>query len=162
LANDLNLGLDSVVYVDDNPAERHRVGEALPQVFVPEWPQDKRLYPAALLALDCFDLCTVTPEDRQRAQMYANENQRAAFKLEAGSLQTWLESLDTHVLIEELSEVNRARAVQLFNKTNQMNLSTRRLTETELLAWIASEGRTLWTFRVNDRFGDSGLVAILS
>jgi FkbH-like protein len=162
LANNLNLGLDSVVYVDDSPAERHRVREALPQVFVPEWPQDKRLYPAALLALDCFDLGTVTPEDRHRAQMYANENQRAAFKLEAGSLQTWLESLDTHVLIEELSEVNRARAVQLFNKTNQMNLSTRRLTETELLAWLASEGRTLWTFRVNDRFGDSGLVAILS
>src|SRR5262249_54535249 len=81
LVSQLNLGLDSVVVIDDNPAERSRVREALPQVLVPEWPEDKRLYSAALLALDCFDAYAVTREDHERAQMYANESRRAIVKL---------------------------------------------------------------------------------
>jgi FkbH-like protein len=162
LTNQLNLGLDSVVFIDDNPVERSRVREALPQVLVPEWPQDKRLYSAALLALDCFDARAVTREDRERAQMYATEKRRATFRLEAKSLEDWLESLETRVAVEPLTEANRSRAVQFFNKTNQMNLNTRRLTEADLLAWVACEGRALWTFRVSDRFGDSGLTGIVS
>jgi FkbH-like protein len=162
LVTQLNLGLDSVVFIDDNPVERARVRETLPEVLVPEWPEDKRLYPAALLELGCFDSPALTREDRGRVQMYASENQRAALKVQANSLEDWLRTLATRVVVEPLTDVNRARVVQLFNKTNQMNLSTRRLTEAELLAWLEGSGRALWAFRVSDRFGDSGLTGIAS
>jgi HAD superfamily phosphatase (TIGR01681 family) len=72
LLAELNLGLDSAIFIDDNPAERARVRDTLPDVFVPEWPADKRLYPQALRSLDCFDKPRISDEDRQRLQMYAN------------------------------------------------------------------------------------------
>lgn len=161
LVKELNLGLDAVVFIDDNPVERARVREALPDVLVPEWPVDKRLYPNALRSLDCFDKPAISEEDRQRPQMYVSERQRTELKSSAGSVEEWLRTLDLKVKAEPLNAANLGRLTQLFNKTNQMNLSTRRLTEQELLAWSASDNRKLWGFHVADRFGDSGLTGIL-
>src|SRR5438552_6870621 len=90
LMAELNLGLDSAVFIDDNPVERARVREALPQLLVPEWPSDKRLYPEALLSLDCFDRPSVTEEDRQRARMCAVERIRKESKLHLVNLEEWL------------------------------------------------------------------------
>jgi FkbH-like protein len=161
LVAELNLGLDAVVFIDDNPVERARVRDALPDVLVPEWPADQRLYPAALLALDCFGASSVTQEDRERVASYSVERQRRALKL-AGSVDDWLRSLDVEVAAEPISDLNRARALQLLNKTNQMNLATRRFSEPELVAWIDATGSALWTFRVRDKFGDSGLTGLAS
>jgi FkbH-like protein len=162
LASELNLGLQSVVFIDDNPVERARVREALPEVLVPEWPDDKTSYASTLLQLDCFDLPQITDEDRSRGQMYLNERQREKGKAEYQSVEEWLHSLETVVTVEELNQSNVPRVVQLLNKTNQMNLSTRRMTENELGAWLKQERRKLWAFRVRDRFSDSGLTGILS
>ncbi|MBT8423042.1 MAG: HAD-IIIC family phosphatase [Gammaproteobacteria bacterium] len=161
LVDELNLGLDAVVFIDDNPAERGRVAEALPEVFVPDWPADKLLYRHALNSLNCFDPAAVSAEDAERSRAYAAERQRRQSKT-AVSMDDWLESLELQVRISELADANRQRAVQLLNKTNQMNLSTRRLTEDELKSWLESGERTFHTVWVEDRFGDSGLTGLVS
>jgi len=162
LMAELNLGLDSAVFIDDSPVERARVREALPQLLVPEWPLDKRFYPQALLSLDCFDSPSVTEEDRQRSSMSAVDRQRKQSKLKVSDLGDWLATLSTIVRVEELNKVNLSRAAQLLNKTNQMNLATRRMSEAEFEAWAKERTRKAWTFRVSDRFGDSGLTGILT
>ena len=161
LVAELNLGMDSAVFIDDNPAERARVREALPDVFVPEWPVDKRLYPHTLCSLDCFDKPAISVEDRQRQQMYATERRRTELKGKVGSLEEWLRTLDIVVKVEPLEISNLSRSAQLLNKTNQMNLSTRRMTEQDYMAWAGVETHRVWSFYVSDRFGDSGLTGIL-
>lgn len=158
----LNLGLQSAVFIDDNPVERGRVREALPEVLVPDWPEDKLLYPSALAQLRCFDVPALSAEDAERTQLYASERRRATMRAEVGSLDAWLEQLDIRVRAEPLDRASLARTAQLLNKTNQMNLSTRRLTEQELQDWAAGPGRHLWTLSVSDRFGDAGLTGIVS
>jgi FkbH-like protein len=159
---ELNLGLDSVVFLDDNPVERSRVGEALPQILVPDLPDDKMLLASFLRKLDCFDPGFISETDRARTQLYQTEQQREALRGATQSIDEWLGKLATRVTIEPLNGQNRDRALQLLNKTNQMNLSTRRLSEAELQAWLGSTQNHFWTLRVVDRFGDSGLVGLMS
>ncbi len=162
LVAELNLGLQSVVFIDDNPVERGRVRETLPEVLVPDWPEDKLLYPSALAQLRCFDVPAVSREDAERTQLYASERARQTLMDQVGSMDDWLEKLDIRVTVEPLGPGNLARTAQLLNKTNQMNLATRRLTEPELVAWAAAPGRSLWAVSVADRFGDAGLTGIVS
>jgi FkbH-like protein len=162
LVAQLNLGLDAAVFLDDSPFERARVREALPEVLVPDLPADPMLYPSFVGALRCFDTAFVGAEDRERSAMYKAERERTAARATAGSLDEWLALLDLRVTAEPLNQGNLERATQLFNKTNQMNLSTRRLTSTELLDWSKADGRMVWTFRVADRFGEYGLCGLIS
>lgn len=162
LAAELNLGLDSVVFIDDNPVERARIREALPEVLVPEWPQHPMFYRHALASLRCFDQPTLSDEDRARTSSYVSERERTGLRQRVGSAEEWLASLDMNVTVEPLDAGNLSRAAQLLNKTNQMNLSTRRMSDAELGAWAAQPGRSVWTFRVADRFGDSGLTGLAS
>lgn len=162
LVADLNIGLQAVVFIDDSPIERARVREALPEVFVPDWPQDKMLFASTLQELSCFDSSAVSKEDVSRTAMYASERERKELKLSLGSYEDWLKTLEINVRVETLDEVNRQRILQLLNKTNQMNLTTRRLTENALDQWVAEEGHWMWAVRISDKFGDSGLSGILS
>jgi FkbH-like protein len=159
---ELNLGLQSAVFIDDNPMERARVSEALPEVLVPEWPNDKMLYRKVLLSLKCFDTPMMSDEDGARIKMYKTERKRERLKTSVSSPEEWLKTLKMKVLVETLNDRNIKRIVQLMNKTNQMNLSTRRMTETELLNWTEIENRHFLAFRVSDRFGDYGLTGIAS
>ena len=161
LVAELNLGLQSVVFIDDNPIERARVREALPEVLVPEWPEDKTRYVEALAALRCFDAPTLSAEDVARTQMYAQERERAALRSRVSSLDEWLESLGTVVRFVPVDTSNLPRTVQLLNKTNQMNLRTRRMSEAELLAWSREPGHELWAVYVSDKLGEAGLTGIL-
>jgi FkbH-like protein len=162
LVEELNLGLQSVVFIDDNPLERARVRETLPEVLVPEWPVDKTQYCSALSGLDCFETAQISEEDRQRSQMYATERERQSLRSEVGSIEEWLLSLGTTVTAEPLNDANAKRTVQLLNKTNQINLRTRRMAESDLASWAAKEGRCVWAFSVRDRFGAAGLTGIVS
>jgi FkbH-like protein len=162
LTRELNLGLESVVYLDDNRVERARVREALPEVYVPEWPADPMLFARTLRSLRCFDVLLTTDEDAARARMYSDGLRRGAELRNAGGMEEWLRGLETTVTVEKFGKANLGRIVQLLNKTNQMNLRTRRLTERELKDWIAERGNSLWSFRVADRLGDSGLTGIAS
>jgi FkbH-like protein len=158
---DLNLGPESAVFIDDSPSERARVAAAVPGILVPDWPADPARFREALNSLRCFDSPVSTAEDRARTSMYADERARRSALAEAGSLDDWLQSLDIVVTVEPLSDVNGERAAQLFNKTNQMNLATRRLSKAELAGWAAAPRHTLLTLRVRDRFGDYGLTGIV-
>jgi FkbH-like protein len=161
IARELNLGLDSVVFVDDNPAERARVRAAVPEVYVPEWPEDKLLYAQALLELRCFDVPHLSGEDRARVDLYAAERERKHALARFASADEWLESLDTRVRFSTLDAGTLPRAADLLNRTNQLNLRTRRLTQDELRAWAAAPGREVWVVHVSDRFGEAGLVGLV-
>jgi len=162
LVSDLNFGLQSVVFIDDNPRERSRVSEALSEVFVPEWPEDCMLYKSTLLNLRCFDAPSISKEDTERTKMYLSEQQRKDLKKSFSSLDEWLKGLEIKVTFEEICDANLHRAAQLLNKTNQMNLRTRRMSKTELAEWANRDDHKLWTFRVSDKLGDSGLTGIIS
>ena len=162
LAAELGLGLDATVFIDNDPAERARVATALPQVFVPDWPDNKLLYRQALDALDCFDAGPPTREDRARGDAYRVEAQRRATAAAYASRDDWLASLDLSVTAAPLGVANAKRAVQLLNKTNQMNLRTRRVLQADFVAWAARPGVAVIAFDVADRFGDYGLTALAS
>ncbi len=162
LTTELNLGLQSVVFIDDNPVERARVREALPEVLVPDWPEDKFLYASAFHRLRCFDAPQASKEDVERTEMYTQERKREELQRQVGSIGEWLKNLQIKVRAEPLGSANLARSAQLLNKTNQMNLSTRRLTEAELSAWANQPGRAFYAVTVSDRLGDAGLTGLVS
>lgn len=162
LVQELNLGLEAVVFIDDSPAERARVREALPDVLVPEWPEDKMQYTASLAALTCFDTPAITAEDAERAGMYAAERKRRDSREDVADLGEWLHSLGIEVHAEPLGDANLKRAAQLLNKTNQFNLSTRRLKEAAFQEWAGEAGHQVFVFTVADRFSAYGLTGIVS
>jgi FkbH-like protein len=162
LVSELNLGLQSVVFIDDSPQERARVTQALPEVLVPDWPNDKMLYAATLRNMTCFDSVSISDEDAHRTDMYLSEKERGRLKTEVSSIDDWLKSLRLVVTIKPLETVDLDRTVQLLNKTNQMNLSTRRMGRDEFQAWANRPNHHVWTVRVADKFGDSGLTGIAS
>ena len=160
LVNEINLGLDSVVFIDDNPAERKRVQDAYPEVLVPEWPKDISLYKNTLNELNCFHNPSISREDRERTAMYVAERQRKNKKTKT-SKSNWLLDLKTEIKISTLTDENISRVSQLFNKTNQLNLSTRRLNVNEIKKWNSERNNSILTFSVSDCFGDLGLVGIV-
>ena len=157
LANELNLGMSSAVFIDDSPAERSRVQEALPEVLVPEWPTDPLLYKQTLHSLRCFDVPWVSAEDEQRTDLYVSERKRRKEQKIALSFDDWLQRLNTMVTAIPLNLADLPRAAQLLNRVNQMNLCTRRLSEDELAGWLQDASQYSWLFRVSDTFGDAGV-----
>jgi FkbH-like protein len=161
IIQELNLGARSVMFIDDNPVERSRVKEFLPEVFVPDWPENKLLYTEKLRSLPVFNLDAVSAEDLARTQMYQEEVVRERSKAAFGEVEAWLRSLETTVTAARVDEGDFARVHQLFGKTNQFNLSTWRPSEKELRERMQQPSYQLWSFRVNDRFGDAGLTGVV-
>ena len=158
----MNLWLQSVVVVDDNPVERERVKESVSEVYVTEWRQDKMIDSSTLLGLSCFDMPVISPEDFKRSAMYVSDRERKNLKLSLNSYDDWVKTLETKVQVEGINSCNIQRVTQLLNKTNQMNLTTRRLTEEELKRWVGERNHWMRVIRVSDKFGDAGLTGIMS
>ena len=159
---ELNLGLQSVVFFDDSSFERERVKAVLPEVLVPDLPKDPTEYSNFISKLHCFDSSFITKEDRLRSDLYKSEFKRTELKNKHKSLSGWIDTLNLEILIENIKNKNYPRALQLINKTNQMNLSTRRLTEKEFNNWFLKKNNYMWTIRAKDKFGDYGIIGILS
>lgn len=162
LAEELNLGLDSFVFLDDSPQERDRVRQALPEVYVPDLPVSPSEYGPFLTSLSCFETPTLEKEDLERTQMYQAEKGRSGLRNPGGNLDEWLRSLEIRVRAAPLRRETLPRAAQLLNKTNQFNLSLRRLDEKSFWDWTQDPSHTAYTFHVSDRFGDFGLVGLAS
>lgn len=162
LAEEINLGLESIVFIDDNPAERSRVSDALKGVLVPDWPEDPSIYVDTLHSLRCFENTTITKEDRARTTLYISERKRRDVKYNVKNNDDWLRRLGTTVTASHVNLNNISRVTQLFNKTNQLNLSTRRLSEQEIMAWLDNITRSMMAISVTDQFGDMGLVGVIS
>lgn len=161
LIHELNVGMDSAVFLDDNPAERDRIRTALPGIYVPDMPENKMEYPAFIRSLNCFNSIHLTAEDQNRTILYKDEETRADSKLTFASVDDWINSLNIEVTFEELNDVNLNRAEQLLNKTNQMNLRTRRLSKEELKKWSIQKDHWFFVVNVKDIFGDSGITGLI-
>jgi len=158
LAQELNLGLDSFVFLDDNPNERELVRQVLPEVLTVDLPRDPSLYRRTLEEMTDFDLLALTKEDEMRVAQYQANAQRQASKNTAASLDAYLQSLDIRAAIAPARRESLHRLVQLFNKTNQFNLTTRRYQVDDVARFMQSTECNLYDLHVRDRFGDHGLV----
>ncbi len=161
IATQLNIGIDSLVFVDDNPAERSRIRQSLPQVAVPELPPDAALYTRCLADAGYFETVSFTPEDQERGRQYAANASRQSLLDSAGNLDAFLRSLDMAVMWGPWTEVDLPRIAQLINKTNQFNPTTHRYAVHDVAALAADENCITLQFRLLDRFGDNGLVAAM-
>ncbi|HXH41289.1 MAG TPA: HAD-IIIC family phosphatase, partial [Thermoanaerobaculia bacterium] len=161
IAAALNIGLDSMVFVDDNPAERAIVRAQLPAVAVPEVGDDVSRFSLILDRGGYFDVVSLSSDDINRNAQYAANEERAALSSTYASYGEYLTALAMRAEIAPFRDVYIERITQLTNKTNQFNLTTRRYTITEI-AQIASDTRYLTLYgRLTDRFGDNGLVSVI-
>ena len=129
ITKELNLSTDACVFIDDNINERNRIKSSIPDVFVPEWPDDPSFFSNEILKLNCFYSNGTTKEDSLRTKFYKDEKSRQNTKTFFESHSEWLKSLNIKIVSKNVSSDNKNRSLQLINKTNQMNLMTRRLTE---------------------------------
>ena len=158
IAATLNIGLDALVFFDDNPVERQWVREQLPMVTVLEPPASPLGYARTLAECGCFDLLALTSEDRKRAALYLEDSTRQELRQQSGSLEEFLQGLQMTLTVGSVDEATLPRVAQLLGKTNQFNLTTRRHSAADLQTLIAGDAIAVWV-RVKDRFGDNGLVA---
>ncbi len=160
LAVQLQLGLDSFIFVDDNPLECAEVRANCPQVFVLELPSDPASIANFLRNIWAFDHWTVTEEDRQRSAMYRENVEREALRTDAPDLDAFLTSLQLKIAIEPMQPEDLARVAQLTERTNQFNCTTLRRKESEIES-MRRAGAEVLVVRVQDRFGDYGLVGVV-
>ena len=161
IAATLNIGVDALVLLDDNPAERMQVRRELPLVAVPELPDDPALYPRTLAAAGYFEAITLSSEDRERASFYQANARRAAALDASEDIGSYLKSLGMVCTIASVDDVVKSRVAQLINKSNQFNLTTRRYSENELASAMNDRSRHLVQVRLADRFGDNGIISVL-
>jgi FkbH-like protein len=161
IADELSLGLDAMVLLDDNPAERGLVRELLPQVAVPELPDDPALYVRALSAAGYFEAVTFSSEDLKRADFYQGNARRVTLQSQFTDIEDYLASLKMVIGFQPFDEIGRPRITQLINKSNQFNLTTKRYSEAEVAA--AESGPACFTLqvRVADIFGDNGMISVV-
>jgi len=161
IAETLKLGVDSLVFLDDNPVEREQVRQELPLVGVPEVGDDPALYPRILAAAGYFETVAFSDEDRVRADLYQSTAAQAELMASTSDMASYLASLDMVCTIGPVDATNRARVSQLINKSNQYNLTTRRYSEAEVAAAEADPTRFAMQVRLADRFGDHGLICVI-
>ena len=159
IAQRLNIGVDSLVFLDDNPFERSRVREALPMVAVPEAPDEPALVPDMLALAGYFEAVGLTAEDRLRTEQYRGNATRGADRESIGDVAPYLAGLQMRLIWGRFDAANRQRIVQLINKTNQFNLTTRRYGEADYDAFLSDDQVVGLHLRLIDRFGDNGLIA---
>ncbi len=161
IATTLNIGVDALVFVDDNPAERARVRQMLPAVNVVELADDPADYVPLLAGSGYFETLTLTADDMQRADQYRANAARAAALETIGDYDAYLRSLAMECAVAPFDETGRARITQLINKTNQFNLTTRRYTEAEVTRMEQDPDTLTFQVRLKDTFGDNGMIAVL-
>ena len=160
IAAELNIGLDSIAFVDDNPVERRHVRDSAPQAIVIELPEDPMRYARCLRDCPYFERLTLSEEDRKRGEYYAAQRERAELESRVASKEDFYRSLEQVVEIAPVTPATLERVAQLTQKTNQFNLTTRRYTEQQISDMAACPGWRVWSLRVMDRYADNGLVGV--
>lgn len=162
LATELNIGLDSLVFVDDNPTERELVKQMLPMVEVPEFPTHPyELMPFfKQLVENYFKVYSVTDEDKKKTEQYKQNAARAQAQASFTGFDSFLESLNIQITIEAANEFNIQRIAQMTQKTNQFNLTTHRYTDADVSGFV-NAGWKIWCISVADKFGDNGITGVI-
>jgi FkbH-like protein len=161
IAAKLNIGLDSMVFFDDNPAERNLVGSSLPAVLVIDVPDDPSLFVQVLDRASAFEILSVTQEDQLRADYFQDNQAREQLAATTASYDDFLQRLEMRAVVEPVTPANMARVAQLINKTNQFNLTTRRMTEAQVQALVEDPDAYTSTIRLDDKFGANGLISVV-
>lgn len=162
MAEELNLGLDSFVFVDDNPTERELIKQLLPMVEVPDFPAQPYELPMFFQKLveDNFKVYSITDEDKKKTQQYKANASRAQEQRNFGDFTAFLRSLDIQMTIEQANDFNIQRIAQMTQKTNQFNLTTKRYTDADIRKFL-QEGWKIWCLSVADKFGDNGITGCI-
>jgi FkbH-like protein len=170
IAEELNVGIDALAFLDDNPFEREQVRTALPEVAVidlsriessgKDVPKNPLEYAAAVRDCAVFERLTLSSEDQQRTVMYVAQKQRAGAEQTFQSKEDFFRFLEQEAELEPVSNLTLARVAQLTQKTNQFNLTTRRYTEAQIAEMTKQPEWQIFSIRVRDRFGDHGLVGV--
>ncbi len=161
IAEILNIGMDAMVFVDDNPAEREIIRTMIPEISVPELPKDPSQFLRILCAARYFEKIDFTADDAQRNVQYAGNAQRQAMLQKAPNLTDYLISLEMKIHFAPFNETGRKRIVQLINKTNQFNLTTRRYTEADVMGFEKSDCYSTLQVHLQDKFGDNGMISVV-
>jgi FkbH-like protein len=161
IAETLSLGLDAVVFLDDNPTERGLLRRVLPEVAVPELPDDPSLYARTLIASGYFEAVSFSAEDRGRADFYRDNGRRLALLDQAAGIEDYLASLQMVITFRPFDDAGRVRIAQLINKSNQFNLMTRRYTEAEVREVARDPECFTLQVGLSDIFGNNGMISVI-
>lgn len=157
----LNIGMDSLVFVDDNPFERNLVRSMIPEITVPELPEDPALYLSYLRSLGLFETASYSAEDANRTQQYRQQAQRTVFEASFQSYDDYLQGLQMQAVVSPFDEFHYPRIAQLTQRSNQFNLRTVRYTEGEIQAISQDDSHICLYFMLKDKFGDHGLISVV-
>ncbi|MBE9076500.1 HAD family hydrolase [Romeria aff. gracilis LEGE 07310] len=161
IAADLNIGLDSLVFFDDNPVERGIVRKYEPAVAVPEVPDDAAWYSRCLSDAGYFETVSFSADDRLRTEQYLANRQRQTLQQKTQSIDGFLAQLEMTMSVAPWDAVSIPRVTQLINKSNQFNLTTRRYTEAQVRQMSQDSDILTWHVRLKDSFGDNGLISVI-
>ena len=157
IAKEINIGMDSLIFIDDDKLSREMVSKALPDVLVVDLPNDPSLYLIKLMEINDFNTFQLTEEDRNKGRMYAEQRKRAELQETATDITEYLKNLEMVVTIEKANSFNIPRISQLTQKTNQFNMTTRRYLEEDIKKFSASSNFMVLSVNVKDKFGDNGI-----
>ena len=157
IAEELNIGLDSMVFFDDDPINQEYVRESLPEVLVVDLPKDSSQYAQIITEMKEFDVLKITEEDTKRSDMYLGQKKRKELENKVDDFNEFLKQMNIEVSVQKANNFSIPRISQLTLKTNQFNLTTRRYQEEEISKFSSSEDRIVECVQVNDKFGDNGI-----
>lgn len=162
IAAELNIGLDSIVFIDDNPTERELIRQVLPMVMTPDFPLHPYQLPVFLSRLikEYFRIYKITQEDLTKTEQYKSNAEREVFKSEFKEFNQYLESLEIKIGVQKANTFNIQRIAQMTQKTNQFNLTTYRYTEGDIKEYL-DKGDWVYCIDVKDRFGESGITGLI-
>ncbi len=161
IAEELKLGLESLVLLDDNPVERDLIRHMIPDVAVPELPDDPAQYARTLAAAGYFDAVAFSDEDRKRAGFYQDNARRLVLQKQAGDLESYLASLQMEITFQPFDATGRARIAQLISKSNQFNLTTKRYSEAQVEEMARDPACWTLQVRLTDKLGDNGMICVI-
>lgn len=160
IAEDLNIGLDSIIFIDDSPAERELMRMGLPDVLTIDMPAVPEQYCKALMELTSLEVLSLSEEDRKRGEMYQAQVVRKKLQKSAASLEDFYRALDMTAIIKSGDSYSIPRISQLTQRTNQFNLTTRRYTENDIVSFVKSPDHHVFYLQLQDKYGDSGIVGV--
>lgn len=160
IAEELNIGLDSLVYFDDDKSNREMIRTALPEVAVVDLPEDPALYLKTIMDLDDFGSFYLSEEDRKKGQIYTDQRKRQELATSVTDITEYLKALEMVVTLEKANSFTISRVAQLTQKTNQFNITTRRYSEEQIKSFAADKNYLVFSAKVEDKFGDNGITGV--
>lgn len=161
LAQELNIGIDSMIFIDDNPRECELVRQKFPECTVRELPKTVYNYPKIIQLLNEIENIRLTEEDKKKGEMYQAQTKRRNLRKSVSNLEDYLKSLEIEVLVESANNFSISRIAQLTQKTNQMNLTTRRYTESDIRSFMKTNSSLVYYVSAKDKLGDNGIIGVI-